>query len=171
MGYGGFGIVVAATDNKTGQNVALKIVDKTDLNIASHVRMLKHEAEILQELNNENIIEIYHVHHYTNYIVMSLKLTKETLSDFASRRRKTNNPLSEQESAQIMKGLFRGLAYLHDDKNIIHRDLKPSNILIGSYKDLTKGVKIIDFGLAIHNNKENIMDYENCGTLLYQPPE
>jgi serine/threonine protein kinase len=69
-----------------------------------------------------------------------------------------------------MTGLFKGLAYLHDEKNIIHRDLKPNNILIGSYKDLTK-LKIIDFGLAIQNKKENIMDYEHCGTLLYQPPE
>lgn len=89
MGYGGFGIVVAANDNSTGKNVALKIVDKTDANTAHHVRMLKHEAEILEELNNDNIIEIYNVHHYTNYIVMTLKLTKETLNDFAVRRRRS----------------------------------------------------------------------------------
>jgi serine/threonine protein kinase len=89
MGYGGFGIVVAAKDLSTGKNVALKIVDKTDLNTAHHVRMLKHEAEILEDLNHENIIEIYSVNHYTNYIVMSLKLTKETLNDFSVRRRKT----------------------------------------------------------------------------------
>lgn len=69
-----------------------------------------------------------------------------------------------------MSGIFRGLAYLHDEKNIIHRDLKPGNILVGSYKDISK-IKLIDFGLAIHNKKENIMDYEHCGTLLYQPPE
>ena len=68
-----------------------------------------------------------------------------------------------------MTGLFRGLSYLHHEKNIIHRDFKPGNILVGSYKDLTK-VKIIDFGLAILNTKENIEDYEHCGTLLYQPP-
>lgn len=97
---------------------------------------------------------------------MSLKLTKETLSDFSVRRRKMNNPLTEDECAQIMSGLLKGLTYLHDEKNIIHRDLKPNNILIGSYKDLKK-TKIIDFGLAIHNKKENIMDYEHCGTLLY----
>ena len=65
-----------------------------------------------------------------------------------SRRRKSDKPLSEDECAKIMTGLFRGLAYLHDEKNIIHRDLKPGNLLVSSYKDLTK-LKIIDFGLAI----------------------
>src|SRR5688500_5483248 len=116
MGYGGFGIVVAAKDNKTGKNVALKIVEKSDVEKAHHVRMLKHEAEILEELNNENIIKIYHVTHYTNYIVMALKLTKETLLDFSSRKRKSGNPLTEEECADLMTGIFRGLAYLHDDK-------------------------------------------------------
>jgi serine/threonine protein kinase len=56
MGYGGFGTVVAAKDNATGKNVALKIVDKSDANTAHHVRMLKHEAEILEDLSHENII-------------------------------------------------------------------------------------------------------------------
>jgi serine/threonine protein kinase len=46
-----------------------------------------------------------------------------------------------------MKGIFSGLAYLHEEKNIIHRDLKPMNILITSYKDLSQ-CKIIDFGIA-----------------------
>ena len=44
MGYGGFGIVVAAKDRKTGKNVALKIVDKSDTATDTHVQMLKHEA-------------------------------------------------------------------------------------------------------------------------------
>lgn len=60
----------------------------------------------------------------------------------------------------IMKGIFQGLKYLHDEKNIIHRDLKPGNILMGSYKDLTK-MKLIDFGLAVENKKEAIMDFEH----------
>ena len=67
-----------------------------------------------------------------------------------------------------MKGVFQGVAYLHEEKNIIHRDLKPANLLIGSYSDLSK-VKIIDFGLAIYYKKDP--ERKKCGTLLYMPPE
>ena len=101
---------------------------------------------------------------------MGLKLTRENLHDYHLRRRKSKKPLSEHECALIMKGIFSGLAYLHDEKNIIHRDLKPGNILIGSYSDLSQ-VRIIDFGLAVENIKDAVTDYEHCGTLLYQPPE
>ena len=54
-----------------------------------------------------------------------MKLSKESLADLAKRRRAEQKPLSEEESALIMKGIFLGLAYLHEEKNIIHRDLKP----------------------------------------------
>ena len=61
MGYGGFGLVVAAQDIQSKKNVALKIVDKDggDEETTKHVQMLKHEAEILKDLDHENIVKIY----------------------------------------------------------------------------------------------------------------
>lgn len=59
---------------------------------------------------------------------------------------------------------------MHDEKNLIHRDLKRMNVLISNYEDLTQ-CQIIDFGLASQNRRENLYEYGEAGTLIYQPPE
>ena len=84
LGVGGFGCVVAAKEKSTKKNLALKIVVKDQDNISNvnHVKMLKREAEILKDLDHENIIKIYKIITYQNYVVMEIKLTKESLKEF-----------------------------------------------------------------------------------------
>ena len=132
--------------------------------------MLRDEYDILKDLKHENVIKIYRLLNFQNFLMISMKLTKENLSDFASRRRKQGNPLTEDECALIMQGIFKGVAYLHNEKDIIHRDIKPPNIVVSSYNDLSK-CKLIDFGIATFNKKESLRKYGNIGTLIYQPPE
>ena len=69
-----------------------------------------------------------------------------------------------------MRGLFRGLAYLHDIQNVIHRDIKPDNVVLSSNSDLGR-VKLVDFGLAVQDSMDTITDFAKCGTFLYKPPE
>ena len=55
---------------------------------------------------------------------------------------------------------------MHDEFNLIHRDFKRLNVLVSDYNDLTQ-CKIIDFGLASYNRRENLYEFGEAGTLVY----
>lgn len=68
------------------------------------------------------------------------------LNDLIKKRKDSNNPFTDDESAKIMLSIFSAVSYMHS-KGVIHRDLKPENILINDESCLSS-VKLADFGLS-----------------------
>ena len=94
---------------------------------------------------------------------------------------------SEEETAQIIKSLLKGLSPLHS-MNYIHRDIKPENIVLAPLTSETdvasptkkeqvnldqSQLKIVDFGFSARykvNPSEHIRT-EKIGTILFMAPE
>lgn len=65
-----------------------------------------------------------------------------------------------------MEKLIRAIAHCHES-GVCHRDLKPDNILINKNYDL----KVIDFGLSKHIDKNIRSLVSRVGTPAYMAPE
>lgn len=65
-----------------------------------------------------------------------------------------------------MEQIIRAIAHCHEN-GVCHRDLKPENILIDKNDD----VKVIDFGLSKHIDKNIRSLSTRVGTPVYMAPE
>jgi calcium/calmodulin-dependent protein kinase I len=170
---GGFGKVVHAIDLETNKEVAVKIIEpKIYTNIDSNkLNRIKQEINILQGLKHKNIIEFIDFKEINSSVCIIMELIKGgTLKSFlTNRNRNINEYLTEDECSILMKSLFQAVDYLHT-KDIIHRDIKLDNIMLEDENDLTS-VKLIDFGLSTYVIENNILKYDQCGTIMYMAPE
>ena len=172
IGAGAFGLVVNVIQIKTGQKMAVKIINKNNVNYNNDPDYLNNEVHILSSLDNPRIMKIYDIldnHHY--YFIFMELIEGGNLKDLIIKRYLDNNIylFRDSECAQIMKGILEALNYLHK-KNIIHRDIKPENILFKNKDDLSS-VILCDFGLAYQLNEYENSISGSCGTTIYMAPE
>ncbi|CAI2382963.1 unnamed protein product [Moneuplotes crassus] len=174
LGSGGFGFVVAALEKSTGEEVAIKVLNKEKAS-QKVIKLFKKEANSLEMYDHPNIVKFRFLHNYSNYVCLGMELCLGgTLMDWIIQQRQVEYPSFEEyeeKCAEVTKHILEGLHYLHNSQEMIHRDLKPANILLSKKNDISS-VKICDFGLA-NNVGSSIFDqnYENVGTIMYQAPE
>ena len=161
LGKGAHGVVWAAQDLTTGEDVAVKIV-AADRELAQRLRR---EGK-LQEARHPNLVVVHGVceHHGAPVLVME-RLRGRTL-----RQRLVAGPrVVGHELAELVSGLCEGLAALHA-RGIVHRDLKPDNVYLA-----TNGTpKILDFGLAKWLDALGTLQTRtghSVGTPAYMAPE
>ncbi|KAL6656130.1 hypothetical protein ACP70R_006956 [Stipagrostis hirtigluma subsp. patula] len=106
---------------------------------------------------------------FRNEVLLIAKLQHRNLVRFLNSSRKM--VLDWPTRFNIIKGVAKGLLYLHQDSRlkIIHRDLKASNILL----DEEMRPKIADFGMArmFGDNQHNANTKRVVGTYGYMAPE
>ena len=157
LGEGGFGRVVAATDEKTGQDVAVKLMGALPL---AHQPRLQRELRALRLLDHDGVVRLLAEGPLDSghYIVME-RLPSIPFPGTIARDWNTLRPAA--------LGLFRALAYIHD-RGIIHRDLKPANVLMRGQQPV-----LLDFGLARGEGIGSTITRTGAqmGTVRYVSPE
>ena len=166
IGKGKFGVVNLGIHRKTGQQVAIKILNKENIKTIEDKELVQIEIGILKLCHHPNIIRLLDHLENTNYIyIVTEYIEGGTLGQYF-KKKKFN--FSERQAMNIMCQLASGVKYLHQ-YGIVHRDLKPDNIMIIPKND-ELNIKIMDFGFSrIVSKEEKLM--EGFGTLYYAAPE
>lgn len=166
LGEGTFGKVKLAVHEDTGEQFALKIMDKTDIIEASFTIYVRREIAIMKALTHRNIVKLHHVltSDHKLYLVMEAVNGGE-LWGLLSRAK---NGVPESLARFFFRQLVDGVGYCHR-RGVVHRDLKLENVLITSQGE----VKIVDFGLSAVKSagKSNELLTTACGTPNYISPE
>ena len=165
LGSGKFGLIKLGINKKTGEKVAIKIMNKKDMT-NQDLELARTETEILKICQHPNIIQLYDVFENVKYFYLIMEYCPG--GDLFSYLEQRNFRLPEDQAAKFMHKMCAAVYYIHS-YGIAHRDLKPENVLMTS-KDDDADLRILDFGLS-----KIIGPEEKCtepyGTLSYVAPE
>ncbi|KAF4525634.1 hypothetical protein B566_EDAN001234 [Ephemera danica] len=161
IGKGNFAKVKLAKHVPTGKEVAIKIIDKTQLNPSSLQKLFR-EVRIMKMLDHPNIVKLFQVieTEKTLYLVMEYASGGEVFDYLVLHGR-----MKEKEARAKFRQIVSAVQYCHQ-KKIIHRDLKAENLLL----DSEMNIKIADFGFSNEFTPGSKLD-TFCGSPPYAAPE
>ena len=151
IGSGTFGVVRKCKQEKTGEILAIKIIDRSRFKKGKELKSkympsmddMRKEVAIMKKLSHPNVVNLVTViddpGHDNLYLVTEYCSKGAIMSDISCEQ----EPYTEATARKYFRDVLLGLEYLHY-QNVVHRDIKPMNLLITA----TDVVKIADFGAA-----------------------
>ncbi|KAL3820269.1 hypothetical protein ACJIZ3_006174 [Penstemon smallii] len=164
LGHGTFAKVYHARNVKTGENVAIKVIDKEKILKVGLIAHIKREISIFRRVRHPNIVQLFEVMATKSKIFFIMEYVKggELFNKVAKGR------LKDDVAKKYFQQLISAVAFCHA-RGVYHRDLKPENILL----DEDGNLKVSDFGLsAIPDQiRHDGLFHTFCGTPAYVAPE
>lgn len=171
IAQGGMGEVYLAKDNRLERNVAIKILKVSNAenvsDFSEFVQRFQHEARAIAKLSHPNIVTIHDFgDENSRYYMVMEYLSGKNLLDIL---KEYNYSLPMSFVINVGIQICRALGYAHEN-GVVHRDIKPDNMMFSQ----TGIIKLTDFGIAKHNEKENsnlTKAGQLLGSIVYSSPE
>jgi hypothetical protein len=161
LGTGGSGSVWLARDERTGLDVALKIVAREGKAAARAER----EAAAAARLRHPSCLRAYAFARDARHVYIAYEFVPGRTFREAMRAGELRDAVAIEACAQICDAL----AHAHA-AGILHRDVKPSNVLLADEE--ATSARLLDFGLARMTEAETLTEQGDVpGTLAYISPE
>ncbi|KAH7885180.1 hypothetical protein F5I97DRAFT_1883246 [Phlebopus sp. FC_14] len=162
LGKGAFGQVYRALNWATGETVAVKEIQLSNIP-KGELGQIMSEIDLLKNLNHSNIVKYKGFVKTREYLYIILEFCENgSLHNICKRFGKFPENLVAVYICQVLEGLV----YLHD-QGVIHRDIKGANILTN--KD--GSVKLADFGVASSTTTGAVSDDVVVGSPYWMAPE
>ena len=164
LGQGTFAKVYYGRDLRTGQSVAIKVIDKEKVVKVGLINQTKREISGMSMVKHQNIVHLEEVMATKTriYFVMEYAKGGELFHKVAKGR------LKENIARKYFQQLVCAVQFCHS-RGVYHRDLKPENLLLDEHGNL----KVSDFGLSAINasKRQDGLLHTTCGTPAYVAPE
>lgn len=164
LGQGTFAKVYYARNLKTGQSVAIKVIDKEKVLKVGLINQIKREISVMKLVRHPNIVQLSEVMATKTKIYFIIEYAKggELFNKVAKGK------LKEDVARKYFQQLISAVDFCHS-RGVYHRDLKPENLLL----DENGNLKVSDFGLSalIESKRQDGLLHTTCGTPAYVAPE
>ncbi|XP_077252240.1 CBL-interacting protein kinase 19 [Tasmannia lanceolata] len=164
LGHGTFAKVYHARNAKSGESVAIKVLDKEKILKGGLIAHIKREISVLRRVRHPNIVHLFEVMATKAkiYFVMEYVRGGELFNRVAKGR------LKEEIARKYFQQMISAVGFCHA-RGVYHRDLKPENLLLDEHGD----VKVSDFGLSAVSDqiRQDGLFHTFCGTPAYVAPE
>ncbi len=162
LGLGGTAEVFRAREKKTGQAIALKILNPRCTRDPRQLRAFVTEARQLERLDHPCLVGGFGVARAGDTYFSRLELIDgRTLLEHLDE----DQTFEEGVALQILLEVAEVLQYMASE-NLVHRDVKPGNIMLTN----NARVKLIDLGFCAEQDEANPED-SAVGTVQYLSPE